>query len=931
MTLFAVVLIVSVGLFWILQTVKDARTQYGEIREKYLDEQKGLIKKETDQVVSYIQQEKSLTEKRLKTAIQGRTEEAYQTALYIYEENRQTKSLMEIKKMVHDALYAASWDEGRGYYFAFDMQGVGIVNRNRPELEGADLISLQDDQGVFFVRDFIAAARSNEKAGFCSYNWTKPEAPGVYTRKISHVKYFPPFDWVLGAGMYFVDEEKVIQQEIFDRVEKIRYGKDGYLFIGRWDGLTLAGPAKGRNMLETTDENGIKIVQELIARAREGGGFMSYVMPALDGKQQMPKISYAAPVADWQWYVGTGVYVDAIEDIIRAKQQVLHQSVKAFVIKSVLVLVLFLFLSLALSLFLSGRIRGNLQAFSDFFNQTEKNDQLIAEDGIAFQEFHSMAVAANRMADERRKAWVALEESEQRFHQVIDAAHIPLIIIDHDSHVRLTNRKFIALFGYSALELVALNNWWELACPEPESRARISGRWDVAMAASERSGEPVVDFIVQACCADQSIRTIEMGISQVGVWRLITFQDLTDQLKAEEEKKILETKLVQAQKMEAIGLLAGGVAHDLNNILSGIVSYPELLLMQLPLDSKLRTSIQAIHESGRRAAEVVADLLTIARGVAATREVLSLNGLIRDFLVSPECQRILKVHPGVRFITGLDPGLWRIHCSSIHIRKILLNLVLNAAEAISGAGTVTLSTKNRNVDGLTANGQGLNVGEYVQLMVRDTGSGISPQDLGRIFEPFYTKKVMGKSGTGLGLAVVWNTIQEHGGAIAVESSGAGTCFTLLLPAARGEKAPLPQGDDIGSYRGGGETILVVDDEAQQRDIAGSYLTCLGYRVETVESGEKAVEYLQKQPVDLLLLDMIMDPGMSGWETYERISRIRPGQKAVIASGFAETDEVRKALAIGGGVFIKKPYTFQQIAGAVARALGENGGGTPGVS
>lgn len=922
MALFSVVLIIFVGLFWILETVQDARTHYGEIREKNLNEQKGVIKSEVDHVVAYIQQKKSLTQKRLKASVQSRTEEAYQTAMYIYEQNKDSKPLAEIKDMVHDALYAASWDQGRGYYFALDMQGVGVINRNRPDHEGAPLITLHDDQGTFFVQEFLAKARSEEREGFCSYNWGKPEDPSVFTRKISYVKYFPPFDWVLGNGMYLVDEEKAIQREILARVESIRYGDDSYVFIGQWDGLALSGPAKGKNMIEITDVNGVKIVEELIAKAKDGGGFLSYVMPALDGKQHAPKISYAAPIDDWQWYVGTGVYVDTIEDIILAKQQDLRRSVQDFVVKSILILFLFLLLSLALSLFFSRRIKSNLHAFSHFFNQSVTNALPIVEDKIAFREFRSMAVAANRMAAERREAWLALEESEHRFHQVIDAAHISLVITDRENHIRLVNRKFIELFGYSQDLLPDLEHWWELACPDRQLRSQLSQKWETAMMAAETSGKPLQNFTAQVHCADGALRTVEMGSSLVGVWRLISFQDLTAQIQAEEEKNSLEAKLAQAQKMEAIGLLAGGVAHDLNNILSGIVSYPELLLMQLPPDSNLRKSIHAIQESGIRAAAVVADLLTIARGIAATREVISLNSLIEDFLSSPECLRIQALYPTVNIVTDLDPALLPISCSPIHIRKTLLNLVLNAAEAINGPGSVVVETTNRYVDRFVARNQYLQMGEYVLLKVRDSGSGIPEMDLERIFEPFYTKKVMGKSGTGLGLTVVWNTVQEHGGAVTVESSGEGTCFTMYLPATRDRIEHLPPVDDISTLRGRGQRILVVDDEAQQRDISSNYLSHLGYQVDTVASGEKAVEYLQHRSVDLLLLDMIMDPGINGRETYERIIRTHPDQKAVIASGFSETEEVRKALSLGVSKLIKKPYTYQQIATAIYQALNE---------
>ncbi|MDD3816368.1 MAG: cache domain-containing protein, partial [Desulfocapsaceae bacterium] len=916
----SVLLIVAFGSLWIYEKVKETQGQYTTIRDEYIAEQKDAIKGQVDHAIAYIQQKKSLTDTQLRASVKSRTEEAYQTALYIYEHNRQSKPLAEIKQMVHDALYSASWDDGRGYYFALDMQGTGIINRNRPDHEGQNLINLKDDQGTLFMQDFIAMAKSQPGEGFCSYNWSKPESPDVHLRKISYVKYFAPFDWVIGNGKYLLDEEKEIQQEILQRVETIRYGTDGYIFIGRWDGLTLSGPSKGKNMIDITDAKGLKIVQELIAKAKAGGGFVNYVMPKLENKRMAPKISYAAAITDWQWYVGTGVYVDAIEKIILAKQQALTKSVKDFVVKSLLTLLFFFLFSAILVFYLSRKIKCNLDAFSSFFNQSADKAFPIVEEKIAFSEFHSLAIAANRMAAERHQAWLSLEESERRFHQVFDAAHIPLAITDRNDHIHLLNRKFIDLFGYSQEALPDMAHWWELTCPVDDSLEMLSLKWRDATADSLKSGKPLEEFSARVTCTDGSIRSIVMGSSLVGTWWLLSFQDLTEQEKAEEEKRLLEEKLAQAQKMKAIGLLAGGVAHDLNNILSGIVSYPELLLMQLTPDSPLRKHVEAIRESGKQAAEVVADLLTVARGIAATREIVNLNTLITDFFVSPEYLRIRSLYPGVHLISELEPTLLNISCSTIHIKKSIMNLVLNAAEAIDGSGTIIISTINCYVDRPIAQNQYLKMGEYVLLSVKDNGSGISENDLERIFEPFYTKKVMGKSGTGLGLSVVWSSVQDHGGAINVDSSDQGTVFTLYLPATRENVEQREQIADINELRGNGEQILVIDDEKQQREISSSYLTALDYKVGIVDSGEQALEYLKTHTVDLILLDMIMDPGMNGRQTYEHIINIHPGQKAVIASGFSETEEVKKTLALGASNFIKKPYTFQQIGKAILKAL-----------
>ena len=211
-------------------------------------------------------------------------------------------------------------------------------------------------------------------------------------------------------------------------------------------------------------------------------------------------------------------------------------------------------------------------------------------------------------------------------------------------------------------------------------------------------------------------------------------------------------------------------------------------------------------------------------------------------------------------------------------------------------------------------------GEYAVLTIRDDGLGLSTEDLDRIFEPFYTKKIMGRSGTGLGLAVVWNTVQNHGGYVNVLSDKIGTIFELYFPITRDEVAAVEEQSSWKNYAGNGETILVIDDEELQREITCGLLIKLGYSTSSVSSGEEAIVYLQRNSVDLVVLDMIMFPGMNGRETYEKIIKINPTQKAIISSGFTETEDVNAIQKLGAGKYIKKPITLETLALAVKEEL-----------
>ncbi|MFT5701209.1 MAG: two-component system cell cycle sensor histidine kinase/response regulator CckA [Desulforhopalus sp.] len=394
-------------------------------------------------------------------------------------------------------------------------------------------------------------------------------------------------------------------------------------------------------------------------------------------------------------------------------------------------------------------------------------------------------------------------------------------------------------------------------------------------------------------------------------------------------RRQLEEQLLRDQKMKAIGLMAGGVAHDLNNILSGIISYPDLLLLNMPANDRLYKPLQSIRRSGLEAAEVVSDLLTVARGVAASTEILSLNDLVKKYLESPDFKELINKSPDVRIITQLDPSLWNVDCSPIQVRKCLMNVINNGIESIKGSGTLTISSVNEfcnlpattSTTGLSSNrNPSLQKRMFSKIIIADSGEGIDTKEMNHIFEPFYSTKVMGRSGTGLGLTIVWNTMQDHGGTVQVESSSQGTRFELFFPGLNSKVKTETKENNWLDYQGNGETILVVDDEPRQREILKSLLTSLHYKVITVCSGEKAEEYLKENRVQLVVLDMIMSPGQNGRTTYENILKINPNQKAIIASGFAKDNDVQATLTMGASAFVGKPYTINQIGNAIYNTL-----------
>jgi len=508
----------------------------------------------------------------------------------------------------------------------------------------------------------------------------------------------------------------------------------------------------------------------------------------------------------------------------------------------------------------------------------------------------------------------------QLFFHALDTSFDSVVVTTMDGHIYYINKAASELSGYTKEE--ADKQSVDIFCGQenfgteqiiPSLKKEIHREIEMLAKRKDESTFPSL----------ASITTIS-GKQQRPLGILFIFKDLTELKEGERKRMELEKKLYQTKKMEAMGQMASGVAHDLNNILSGIVTYPALLLNKLPQDSSLREYVQDIQISGEKASAVVADLLTIARGAASTREECDFNQLIQNFFETPEGKELITLNPNVTYTVEAAEDLYLTHCSIAHVSNCLTNLVTNAFEAIEDRGQVTLSTENITLHETEKERHKLAPGNYVILTVKDSGSGISDKDLAHIFEPFYSKKFMGRSGSGLGLAIVWNTMEDHDGKIIVQNSPNSTIFQLYFPAITQQNTPhhhlLKVTTKSPPETGNGETILIVDDEEIPRRMASHVLSSLDYKVHTLGSGEEAVAYIQENPVDLVILDMLMEPGINGYETYRQMLRIKPQQKAIVISGYSNNIDIEKTLSLGAANFLQKPYDLADIATAVSKTL-----------
>jgi len=555
-------------------------------------------------------------------------------------------------------------------------------------------------------------------------------------------------------------------------------------------------------------------------------------------------------------------------------------------------------------------------------NQILKHRQWTKEE-ISFLESAAKQISIGlikiRILKEKEHLVATLQESEELFRVSMEKAPEGVYMNDLDGNFLYGNRKAEEIIGYRREELIG-RNFLDFNMIAEDSLSKAS---ELLKASIEgRSTGPDDLEMIRKDGRRIVIEITTNVIQREGQANVLAFvRDITERRQIEEETQLLEERLQRAEKMESLGLLAGGVAHDLNNVLGIVVGYSEMLVDEMDKSNPIREDLKKILEGGNRSAAIVQDLLTLARRGVQTKKSVNINAIIKDCHKTPDFEKVFAYNQHVRLKMDLESDLLNIMGSPVHLGKTLINLVSNAVEAMHDGGILTISTTNQYMDMPIHGYDNVREGDYVVLTVSDTGEGILERDIKRIFEPFYTKKIMGRSGTGLGLAVVWGTIKDHNGYINVESTeGKGTTFTLYFPVTREEIASDQISVSMSEYMGKGETILVVDDINRQRELASRMLTKLNYSVSAVASGEEAVEYLKTNKADLIVLDMIMDPGIDGLETYENILKLNPVQKAVIVSGFSESDRVREAQNLGAGTYVPKPYVLERLGMAVRKEL-----------
>lgn len=533
-------------------------------------------------------------------------------------------------------------------------------------------------------------------------------------------------------------------------------------------------------------------------------------------------------------------------------------------------------------------------------------------DRIDLDVLHSVS-AQVALAIERKRFEQAIVTSEKKYRNIIKSIDDGYYEIDVRGKLTLVNQALCRMLGSSELDLLDTNFADHL-------NRQTAGKVHAGLPhvhITENLGKTLeLEFQRsdgQVRYAETIISVIRSEDGDLAGYRGIA-RDITDRKAAERSRQALEEQLRQSQRLESLGTLAGGIAHDFNNLLMGIEGRTSLMLNELTANHPHYTQLRSIEEYVASATNLTTRLLGFAQGGKYEVRPINLNTLIEKSI-----EMFGRTKKEITISTALQSDLWPIEADISQIEQVLLNLMVNAAQAMAGGGFITIATSRIVLTERDVVFFGIAPGNYVELTISDTGEGMDDETMQKIFDPFFTTKAIGH-GTGLGLAMVYGIIRNHAGGISVKSVlNKGTIFTIFLPAT--DKEIIPEISTTATAQEGSETVLLVDDEPMIIDIGQEILTLLGYNVLTAASGREALEVYSanRDKIDLVIIDMIM-PEIGGGELYDRLKQIHPAVRVLLCSGYSIDGQAREILDRGCKGFIQKPYNVSQLSIKIREAL-----------
>ena len=782
--------------------------------------------------------------------------------------------------------------EGKDYFWINDMHPRMIMHPYRPDLDGKDLSNYADPKGKHLFLEFVKTVQDND-AGYVDYMWQWKDDPDHIVPKISYVKGFEPWGWIIGTGIYVEDVRTEIAS-ITRRMILIFFGILAIIFLlslyAIWQTVKTErqrkeaenGLLRSEKMFRTLGEDapfGISMLspdlrfEYLNPKFTEIFGYTKEDLPDKETwfEKAYPDESYREKVIDtWRGDLVENAGVEEIKP-------------RVFTVKC-----------------------------KDGQDKIIHFRAVALQDGrqlLTYEDITEKAKMEKTLKENERK-YINLYEKSKRaealYRSLLDSSADAIITYDLEGKAQFVSPAFTHIFGWTFGEIEGGRIPF---MPESEREQTMAIIHDLV-----EYGKACHAFRTKRSTKDGRLLDVSISASRYDDHEgnpsglLVILRDISD-------KKRLEAQLQHAQRMESIGTLAGGVAHDFNNLLMAVQGNASLILLNKDSDHPDYKKIKNIEKQVQRGASLTKQLLGFARGGKYEVTPTNLNEIIRA-----STKMFARTKKELSINSKYQEKIWAVEADQGQIEQVLLNLFVNAWQAMSGGGNLFVETENLVLNADDVRSLEIKPGRYVKISVSDTGVGMDASIRERIFDPFFSTREVGK-GTGLGLASSYGIIRNHGGIIDVKSEkGKGSTFDIYLPAAKSKV--IDQRSEVSEViKPGSETILLVDDEGIIIDVTPEMLTELGYEVLTARSGEEALEQyrINRDKIDLVILDMIM-PGMGGGETYDRLKQIDPEITVLLSSGYSIDGQATEILKRGCNGFIQKPFNIEILSKKIREIL-----------
>jgi len=773
-----------------------------------------------------------------------------------------------------------------GYVYCLDSQGIIRVHPVA-ELRGADLTPYA------FIREQLRL-----REGYLEYEW---QNPGEVERKPKalYMTYVEPWDWIISASSYREEFSELINIDSFrDNILSTRFGETGYSYIIDSRGDIVVHPFLSGNMYDATDSHGREFIQEI---CRDKNGLILYSWRNPGEREYRQKLAVFGYIPEFDWIVISSSY-----------QEEFHEPLRLLRRTTAVLIVVTLAILFVLTLLYSAHIVGNLNTLVRSFQSASAGDfgsRIIPSSRDEFGKlagcFNDFMATLESYRQEQQRAAEVLRGSEEKYRTLVDNLNVGIVRSRNDAHGQIlqANPAAIKMFGFESLAEMQRTGTTtlyrnledrDLLTAEVARSGSVQNR---ELALRRRDGTPIWASVSTSAAYDEAGRI---------KWLDTVIEDIS-------ERKKLEEQLQHAQKMEAIGTLAGGVAHDFNNILTAIIGYGDLLKLQAGDGSAMAAGIDEILAAAGRATDLTRSLLAFSRRQVLHRRPVDLNAIIRGI------DRLLNriIGEDIELTTMLADEQLVVMADSGQIEQVLVNLATNARDAMPGGGTLVVRSERL----VLAEARGsLKAGSYAVIAISDSGQGMDTATRQRIFEPFFTTKEIGQ-GTGLGLSIVYGIVKQHTGDIEGYSEpGKGTTIKITLetidsPAA-GAEPPL-----LAPPIGGTETVLVAEDDAAIRKLERKILEEFGYTVIEARDGEEAVLRFRehRDRIQLLIFDVVM-PRKNGREAYEEIRATGSQVPVIFTSGYTADLIAKRGMLDGGAGFVAKPMAPRVLLATVREVL-----------